>query len=352
MSKPHDAPLEAGRGRAADAPSQIPARGWKDILWRTWTEFMRDNIPLVASGVAFCGVTALFPALAAFVSLYGIFADAQTARDHLAILTGLVPAEVLTLIGEQMVRIAAQKEASLSFTFIAGLLLSLWSANAGMKALFNGLNVAYEEKEKRTFLRLNLITLGFTLGGVLFLALTTAAVVVAPVVLNMVRIDADLLPLALLRWPLLLALTMVVLAVVYRYGPSRELAKWRWVTWGGALASVLWLAGSAAFSWYVANFAHYNATYGSLGAVFGFLTWIWLSSAIVLLGAEINAEIEHQTAVDSTTGEEMPMGQRGAIMADTVGRAKRGGPVEMLPEFVARRLRRGRTAPDQPIAAE
>jgi membrane protein len=351
LSKPLDAPLEAGRGREAQDPSQIPVPGWKDVLWRTWREFMRDNIPLVASGIAFAGVMALFPALAAFVSLYGLFSDVAAAREHLAILTGFVPADILTFIGEQMVRIAAAKEASLSLTFVFSFLLSLWSANAGMKALFNGLNVAYDEHEKRNFFEVNLITLGFTIGGLIFLALTAAAVVAVPVALNILRID-DFVPLAALRWPVLLAVTMLALAIVYRYGPSRELARWRWVTWGGALASVLWLAGSAAFSWYVSNVANYNATYGSLGAVFGFLTWIWLSAAIVLLGAELNAEIEHQTAVDSTTGPEEPLGQRGAIMADTVGRAKKGGPVEMLPDFVARRLRRGRASPDQAMAAE
>ncbi|HEX2558473.1 YihY/virulence factor BrkB family protein, partial [Phenylobacterium sp.] len=251
LSQPHDAPLEANRGRAAEGPSEIPPAGWKDILWRTWREFMRDNIPLVASGIAFAGVMALFPALAAFVSLYGIFADVAAAREHLAILTGFVPADILTFIGEQMVRIAAEKKASLSATFIASFLFSLWSANAGMKALFNGLNVAYEEKEKRNFLQMNLVTLGFTIGGLVFVGLTATAVVAVPVAMNMLRIDASAAPLALLRWPALLAVTMLALSIVYRYGPSREQAKWRWVTWGGAVASVLWLAGSAGFSWYV-----------------------------------------------------------------------------------------------------
>jgi membrane protein len=352
MSQPTGAPLEASRGRTADAPSEIPPAGWKDILWRAWREFMRDRVPLVASGVAFTAVMALFPALAAFVSLYGLFSDVGKAQEHLAILTGLVPASILTFIGEQMVRIAEEKQASLSVTFAASLLLALWSANAGMKALFNGLNVAYEETEKRNFFQLNLIALGFTLGGAAFFILSSATVVAAPVALNMLHIDPRLLPLALLRWPLLFAVALLGLSLIYRFGPSRERARWRWVTWGGVLAAVLWLAGSAGFSWYVSSVGSYNATYGSLGAVFGFLTWMWLSAVIVLTGAELNAEIEHQTAVDSTTGPEQPMGQRGAVVADTVGRAKRGGPGEMLPDFVARRLRRGRPAPDQAIAAE
>lgn len=328
---------DAGRGRSAQAPSEIPAPGWKDILWRTFKEVNADDIQSVARSIAFAGMLALFPALAAFVSIYGLFADVDTAREHLAGLTGVIPADAATLIGEQMVRIAASKHAGLSFTFISGLLLSLWSANAGMKALFKGLNIAYEETEKRNFLRLNLITLAFTLGMVLFFALSVAAVVAIPVALETIRLDPALLPIAWLRWPLLLAATMGGLALLYRFGPSRETAKWRWVSYGSVAATVLWLAGSALFSWYLSNFADYNATYGSLGAVFGFMVWLWLSCTIVLFGAELNSEIEHQTAVDSTTGVSRPMGARGAAVADNVGAAKTGS---LLPAGLARFTRK------------
>lgn len=324
---------DEGRGRSAQAPSEIPAPGWKDILWRTFKEVNADDIQSVARSIAFAGMLALFPALAAFVSIYGLFADVDTAREHLAGLTGVIPADAATLIGEQMVRIAASKHAGLSFTFISGLLLSLWSANAGMKALFKGLNIAYEETEKRSFLRLNLITLAFTLGMVVFFALSVAAVVAIPVALKTIRLDPALLPIAWLRWPLLLAATMGGLALLYRFGPSRETAKWRWVSYGSVAATVLWLAGSALFSWYLSNFADYNATYGSLGAVFGFMVWLWLSCTIVLFGAELNSEIEHQTAVDSTTGVSRPMGARGAAVADNVGAAKTGS---LLPAGLAR----------------
>lgn len=324
---------DEGRGRSAEAPSEIPAPGWKDILWRTFKEVNADDIQSVARSIAFAGMLALFPALAAFVSIYGLFADVDTAREHLAGLTGVIPADAATLIGEQMVRIAASKHAGLSFTFISGLLLSLWSANAGMKALFKGLNIAYEETEKRSFLRLNLITLAFTLGMVVFFALSVAAVVAIPVALKTIRLDPALLPIAWLRWPLLLAATMGGLALLYRFGPSRETAKWRWVSYGSVAATVLWLAGSALFSWYLSNFADYNATYGSLGAVFGFMVWLWLSCTIVLFGAELNSEIEHQTAVDSTTGVSRPMGARGAAVADNVGAAKTGS---LLPAGLAR----------------
>lgn len=331
------APEQSERGRSAHAPSAIPARGWKDILWRTFKEVGEDDIQSVARSIAFAGMLALFPALAAFVSIYGLFADVETARDHLSGLTGVIPAGAATFIGEQMIRIAASKDAGLSLTFITGVLLSLWSANAGMKALFKGLNIAYEETETRGFLKLNLITLAFTLGMVLFFALSLAAIVAIPVALETIRVDPALLPVAWLRWPLLLVATMGGLALLYRFGPSREKAKWRWVSYGSVAATVLWLAGSVLFSWYLSNFADYNATYGSLGAVFGFMVWLWLSCTIVLLGAELNAEIEHQTAVDSTTGVSRPLGARGAAMADTVGQAKTGS---LMPPAMAKLTRK------------
>ncbi|HYG27319.1 MAG TPA: YihY/virulence factor BrkB family protein [Caulobacteraceae bacterium] len=332
---PQVAAREPERGRGAEHPTEIPPKGWKDIIWRALREFREDSVPAVSQSIAFSGMLALFPALAAFVSIYGLFADVATARDHLAGLTGLVPAGAATFIGEQMIRIAAQTEATLSTTFALSILLSIWSANGGMKALFAGLNIAYDENERRNFFKLNLITLAFTLGGVIFLSLAMGAVIAVPVILNVLRLDSMAWMLALLRWPLLLVLTMLVLAVVYRYGPSRQEPKWRWVSLGSVTASVLWLIASIGFSWYLSNFADYNATYGSLGTVFGFMMWLWLSSMVVLLGAEINAEAERQTVKDSTTGEEKPLGDRGAVAADTVGEAKTDS---MLPGFIAKRL--------------
>lgn len=332
---PREAEGEVERGRHAEKPSDIPARGWKDVAWRTLRGYRNDNIGSVAGSIAFSGITALFPALAAFVSIYGLFADVETARHQLAALAGIIPAGAATLIGEQMIRIAAQKQATLSTTFLLSLVLSIWSANAGMKALFGGLNIAYGEKEKRNWFKLNAVTLGFTFGAVVFLTLAMTAVVAVPVVLHFLRLDALATVLALLRWPALLVLTMAALAFIYRYGPSREKPKWRWVTQGSVTASVLWLLGSALFSWYLSNFANYNATYGSLGAVFGFMMWLWLSSVIVLVGAEMNSETERQTLKDSTTGQPKPLGDRGAEAADTVGESKTDS---MLPEFISKRL--------------
>ncbi len=315
------AEMEAGRGRHARSPAEIPAAGWKDIAWRTWHEFNDDRITTVAASVAFFGILALFPGMAAFVSLYGMYADVGTAQKELEYLTGVLPADSLTFIGGEMIRIAATKRASLGATFSVSLLLSLWSANAGIKSLFGGLNVAYEEREKRGFIRLNLITLGFTLAMLAFVMLAMTAMVAAPVALAFFDLDAKSRLIAALRWPLLLLVVFAGLSVVYRFGPSREHARWRWVTWGGVVASFGWLGVSLLFSWYVGSFGHYSLTYGSLGAVVGFMTWMWLSVTVILLGAELNAEMEHQTVRDSTTGEPLPMGVRGAKMADSVGKA-------------------------------
>ncbi|MGZ8363199.1 MAG: YihY/virulence factor BrkB family protein [Caulobacteraceae bacterium] len=315
--------FERGRGRHATRPSEITRKGWRDILWRTWKEANDDQITRVAGGVTFFGLLALFPALAAFVALYGLFADVAEVRKHLAVLAGVLPHDILVFVGDQLVRIAGQKESGLSFAFIGAVLLSLWSANAGMKALFQGLNIAYDEREKRGIIRLNLVTLAFTVGAVVFMMIALAVVVAVPIVLSFLGLNGSVM--ALLRWPALLAGMIAALAVVYRYGPSREHARWRWVTWGGVGASVLWIAGSLAFSLYLTSFAHYDRTYGSFGALIGVMMWLWMSSIIVLLGAELNSEIEHQTTVDSTTGAPQPMGARGAEMADTVG--ERSGKV-------------------------
>jgi membrane protein len=189
-----------------------------------------------------------------------------------------------------------------------------------MKALFDALNVAYAEKEKRGFFKLNLVSMIFTIGAILFLLAAVVAVIGLPLLLKHLPLQSVTAWLvSALRWPAMLVCVVAALALLYRYGPSRDKARWRWVTWGSALVGVLWLGASALFSWYAANFGSYNETYGSLGAVIGFMTWLWISAIIILLGGEINAEIEHQTARDSTVGPPMPLGTRGATMADTIG---------------------------------
>jgi membrane protein len=319
------ATIDAGldRGRSADTPSEMTFEGWKDILWRVYSEFFADRITLIAAGATFYLLLALFPALAAFVSLYGFVADPVTIADHIAFLGSVLPSGGVDLIRTQLQSLASQDSAALSFAFVFGLLFALWSANSGIKTLFEALNVAYDETEKRGFIRLNLISLLFTLGGIVIGILFIVCVGVVPAILAFTGLSAwtEIL-IGLLRWPILIVVSAAAISVLYRYGPSRERAKWRWVTWGSILASLAWIAASILFSWYLANFADYNATYGSLGAVIGFMLWTWLSVVILLAGAEFNAELEHQTEKDSTTGAALPMGERGATMADTVGSSR------------------------------
>ncbi|MGA0607061.1 YihY/virulence factor BrkB family protein [Phenylobacterium sp. VNQ135] len=306
------------RGRHADSPAEIPAKGWRDILVRSFKEFGDDQAPLVAAGVTFYTVLAIFPALGAFAALYGLFADVAQAQRHLAVLSVILPPEVLRMVGEQLVRLSAGSEGGLSLAFAGGLLLSIWSANGAMKAMITAMNIAYDEKEKRGFVRKTLTSLAFTVGFLLF-ALAAIAVLAAPAAIEPF---AGAGTAALFRWisyPLLLVAMAVGLALLYRFGPSRDRVRWRWITPGSAAAIVLWVVASAAFSIYVANFAHYEKTYGSLGAVIGFLMWLYVSAQVVLLGAELNSEIEHQTVKDTTIGPERPLGERGAVMADTVG---------------------------------
>lgn len=243
-------------------------------------------------------------------------------NDHLALVGGFLPAGGVDIIQEQVNRIAAKGEAKLGFAFAFGLALALWSANAGMKALIDALNVIYDEKEKRGFIKLNFVSLVLTAGGLLAILTAVGAIVVLPVVLSFVGLGGwtETL-LRLLRWPVLVFVVIFGLAVLYRFGPSRERPRWEWLSVGSVLAAVAWLASSALLSWYLANFANYDATYGSLGAAIGLMMWMWMSSIVILFGAELNSEIEHQTARDSTTGGERPLGQRGAVMADTVGAA-------------------------------
>ena len=315
---------QAGRGRHATSPWQIPWTGWKDILWRTYGQIGDDRLLAVAAGVVFYGLLALFPAVTAFVSLYGLFAKSSTISDHLALAAGVIPSGGVEIIQEQINRITAKGDARLSLAFAFSLGLALWSANAGMKAVIDALNVTYNEKEKRGIIKLNLISLALTGGAILSLLVALASIVVLPLVLSSFGLGGwtETL-LRFIRWPVMICLVVFGLAVLYRFGPSRESPRWEWLSVGSVTAAIAWLVGSALLSWYLANFANYDATYGSLGAAIGMMIWMWMSSIVILVGAELNSEIEHQTAKDSTTGYEKPLGQRGAAMADTVGEEAR-----------------------------
>jgi membrane protein len=314
-----DRGIAPGRGREAQSPSEIPAAGWKDVLWRVYERFQSDRVMLIAAGVTYYGLLALFPAIAALVSLYGLFADPDTIKQQLSNLQGVLPEDAIQIIGDQITHIQAQGGGRLGIYFAIGLIVSLWSANAGVKSMFDALNAVYGETERRSFVQYNFQALLFTLGGILFIILALGGIVVMPAIFAFVGLESVAgWIVSLLRWPVLLAFILLGLALLYRYGPSRETAEWRWVTWGSGFAAVVWLVVSMLFSWYVSSFGNFNETYGSLGAVIGFMIWMWLSATIVLVGAEINAELEHQTAEDTTTGEPQPMGQRGARYADHV----------------------------------
>jgi membrane protein len=321
----HGEALEAdGRGRQARAPSEIPPLGWKDILLRVYANISKHRVLALAAGMTYYSILAIFPAIAALVAVYGLFSDPSTIARHLDQLGGFLPGGAIEVAREQLTLVASKGSHSLGITFLIGLGVSLWSANAAMKSLFDTLNIVHGEEEKRGFLKLNAISLCFTIGAVLFVVGALGSIVVIPVILDYVGLSSagDLL-LRLGRWPVMYLILTIALGIIYRYGPSRETAKWRWITWGSAIAALLWLAVSGLFSWYASNFGKFNETYGSLGAVIGFMTWLWISAIVILLGAEIDAEMEHQTARDTTTGEPKPLGLPRARMADTVG-ARRG----------------------------
>jgi membrane protein len=311
---------EPGRGRHATHPLQIPWRGWYDILWRTYREINSDRLLSIAGGVSFFALLAIFPAITALVSAYGLFFSPSTITNNLSLMSDVVPENVLSIIHEQATHIASNSGGALSTGIAIGILASLWSAMSGVKAMIDALNVIYEQKEKRSLIKLNLLALAFTLAGFATFLLAIAAIAVVPLVLSLVGLGSLAEALTrLARWPVLLVILLIGLAALYRYGPDRRAARWQWVTIGSMFAAVTWIAASLLFSWYLSSFANYNATYGSLGAAVGVMIWLWILVTVVLLGAELNAEIEHQTGRDSTVGVERPLGTRGAVMADTVG---------------------------------
>ncbi len=314
---------EAGRGRAAAQPHHIPWLGWKDILFRLRDGIARDRIGTIAAGTTFFLLLSLVPSLAALVSLYGLVADPATIGDHLALLRGYVPPGLLDLVEGELHRLTANRSSTLGLGFAIGVLVALWSANSGMKALLDSLNVAYGEAEKRGFLKLLAVSISFTLGAIVFFMVALNLMIGVPLVIRFLPLGpiGDLL-LAILPALVMFVAAVLGLAMLYRFGPSRAKAKWRWVTPGSLTAAVLWLIGSILFSWYVSSWSNYSATYGSLGTLIGVMMWIYLSMWVVLIGAELNAQIEHQTAQDTTLGPDRPLGERGAFMADHVGQAQ------------------------------
>jgi len=250
-----------GRGRSAEKPSDIPAKGWKDILLRVYRGISDDRILANAAAVAFYALLALFPAIAALVSIYGLFADPASIEQQLDSISAILPGGAVDVIRDQLHRLVSQPRGTLGFSFLFGLVVALWSANGGIKALFDALNVVYEEKEERSFLRLNATTLTFTVAMIAFLIVALACIVALPIALNYLPGFFGLI-LNLARWPALLVLVALALACFYRYGPSREEPKWRWITWGSAFAALAWLGFSAIFSFYAGHFGSLSTPEG------------------------------------------------------------------------------------------
>ena len=307
------------QGRTADAPQNIPAQGWFQVAKRVAKKFSENELMAEAAGCTFYALLSLFPAITAIVSIYGLFADRSNIEGQLNGIAAFLPSGGMDIIRDQVHRLTQSPASGLSVGAVFGLLAALWSANAGTKAMFSALNDVYGEREERGFVRVTATSLAFTLGGIAFLLLGIGLIVALPLVFRALDLDSDFAIVARIgRWPAVLLVLIVALAILYRYGPSRRLARWRWVSWGGAIGAISWLGLSVGFSWYVAHFGNYNKTYGSLGAIIGFMTWIWLSTTVLLVGAQVNAEMETQTEHDTTAGAPRPLGQRGAMAADTV----------------------------------
>jgi len=284
---------EMDTGRPPGRARTKARRAWLEILRLLYSAIGQHRVVSIAAGVTFFVLLAMFPAVGALVSIYGLFSDPGTIRTHLNDLTSFLPGGAIEIIGDQLARVSSGGKATLGLTFLFTLGLSLWSANAGMKALFDALNIVYDAQERRGLIKLNAVSLLFTLGGLLVLLLAIGAVVVLPVALQhfgLERTGSSLL--GLVRWPALFVAVVLALAFLYRFGPDRDRAQWHWITWGSASAALLWIVASILFSWYAANFASYNKTYGSLGAAIGFMTWIWISCMVILGGAEIDAVME------------------------------------------------------------
>jgi len=310
-------------GRDATRPYQIPLKGWWQVAQRVWSESVRDNLSLVAAGCAFYALFAIFPILSAIISLYALTTDPISVEEQFNILSSVLPGEAFDVLKDQIHRVAETSQGTLSWGLILSVGVALWSANAGTQAMFAALNIAYEEPERRSLLRYYLSAFTFTLIGMLSGFVMLFAIAYVPILFATVGFSSLFETVVRIgRWPFLAILLLTLLSFLYRYGPCRRNAKWHWVSVGSLFATSVWLIASALFSLYVSTFANYDKTYGSIGAVIVLLFWLYLSFFIVLLGAEINAELELQTAKDTTVGRPKPMGRRGAFVADHVA----GGP--------------------------
>ena len=302
----------------ADEPSAISEDGWSSILRRLGRCLIRDDIWLRAAGVAFYTILAAVPALVVPVSIYGLIADPASVRDPLQMLGGLLPREASQFLADQMQAVAASSKVHLGAGLGGAVLAALWSGRSGASAIIAAINMAYGEHEQRSFLRCQQVALTVGLTTLLFVVLAFVLIALVPLAISVMPLSpTQRMLISLGRWPALAALMVTGLGLLYRFAPCRRPAKWRWVSAGAITASLLWLSGSAAFSFYVEHAPSYGQTFGTLGAVMLLLTWLFLSAFAVLLGAELNAELERHTTLDTTDGADRPIGQRGAAAADT-----------------------------------
>jgi membrane protein len=310
------------RGREATTPGELPKPGWKDILKRTKDDVRRDHVTIVAAGVAFFCLLGIVPTIAALISIYGLVSDPAQVQQQFESLRGVMPGEAYKLLNEQMQNIAKSSTAA-GWGAVLGILLALWGGSKAVKALIDALNIMYHEDEKRGAIKLTMTAVLLTVAGVVIVAIAVGLIAILPAVLQSIGLGKSTETLiSALRWPLLLILFLTALNALYRYGPSRDEPRWKWVTWGAVVATGLWLGVSWLFSLYVTHFGNYNKTYGSLGAVVILLMWFYVSAYVILLGAELNSEMERQTARDTTEGKPERMGKRGAFSADTLGEAR------------------------------
>ncbi|MGE5538139.1 MAG: YihY/virulence factor BrkB family protein [Gemmatimonas sp.] len=320
----HDNPGgDDARGRDATTPSDIPKLGWRDILLRVKDAVSEKSLGLIAAGAAFYAFIAIPSGIAALISIYGLMFNPASVERQIESFQSVMPQQAADIILDELSFLTSQPPQNLGIGLLVSLALALWSANSATTSIMTALNVAYSEREKRGLIKYYAEALLITLASVLFVIISLTLIAVLPAVINFLPLgDIGRTLASLSRWPVLVALFVFALSLAYRYMPSRSKPKWRWVTWGAVAGGLLWIAASYGFSFYVSHFSSYDKTYGSLAGVVLLLMWLYVSNYAVLLGAQLDAEIEHQTARDSTTGHPKPLGRRGAKMADTVGEEK------------------------------
>ena len=308
------------RGRHAEAPGEIPKCGWKDISWRVIRAARRDRITMLAAGVAFYALLALFPTIAAVISLWGLLFDPYEAGQQLYEISRFMPPDAAQLIDQQAQQVVESAKSGSFLGALAGLLIAMYIASKGVGVLVIGLNVVYGESEQRKLLYRTILLTALTFGLIFMTLVSLGFIAIVPVLVDIFAITSPLdQVLQWLRWPALLLLMSVLIALLYRYAPYRRSAQWSWLSYGTLLATVMWLLSSGGLSLYVRYFSSFSELYGSLGAVVALMIWFWLSAFVVLLGAEVNCEMERQTYNDTTIGETRPLGEREAFAADTIG---------------------------------